>query len=192
MKKWTLVGVSLLLAGCQGVPAPLPVILKPKPAPEKVVELPKEQPAPSKPQLALLDDALTLSAWQGYRTDVLQMSAAQRDTAAKALGKTPVEELQALLLRMHPDTPYAVRFRAQNQLSEQLVRLPAGLAALLRWDYAFNQKLLESESAVKALGRLNGQQQDNLDKLQKQNADLQKKIEALTQIEAKLNQSGGG
>jgi len=63
---------------------------------------------------------------------------------------------------------------------------------LLRWDYAFNQKLLESESAVKALGRLNGQQQDNLDKLQKQNADLQKKIEALTQIEAKLNQSGGG
>jgi hypothetical protein len=192
MKKWTLVGVSLLLAGCQGVPAPLPVILKPKPAPEKVVELPKEQPAPSKPQLALLDDALTLSAWQGYRTDVLQMSAAQRDTAAKALGKTPVEELQALLLRIHPDTPYAVRFRAQNQLSEQLVRLPAGLAALLRWDYAFNQKLLESESAVKALGRLNGQQQDNLDKLQKQNADLQKKIEALTQIEAKLNQSGGG
>jgi hypothetical protein len=70
--------------------------------------------------------------------------------------------------------------------------LPAGLAALLRWDYVFNQKLLESESAVKALGRLNGQQQDNLDKLQKQNADLQKKIEALTQIEAKLNQSGGG
>ncbi|MFN6261735.1 MAG: hypothetical protein ACK4XG_02900 [Chromatiaceae bacterium] len=192
MKKWTLFGVSLLLAGCQGVPAPLPVILKPKPAPEKVVELPKEQPAPVKPQLALLDDSATLSAWQSYRGDVLQMNSAQRDAVAKTLEKTPVGELQSLLLRIHPDTPYAVRFRAQTQLSEQLSRLPAGLAALLRWDYVFNQKLLESESAVKALGRLNGQQQDNLDKLQKQNADLQKKIEALTQIEAKLNQSGGG
>lgn len=192
MNKWTLFGVSLLLVGCQGVPAPLPVILKPKPAPEKVVELPKEQPAPSKPQLALLDDSATLTAWQHYRGDVLQMTGAQRDAVAKTLEKTPVGELQSLLLRIHPDTPYAVRFRAQNQLSEQLIRLPAGLAALLRWDYAFNQKLLESESAVKALGRLNGQQQDNLDKLQKQNADLLKKIEALTQIEAKLNQSGGG
>ncbi len=192
MNKWTLVGLSLLLAGCQGVPAPLPVILKPKPAPEKVVELPKELPAPAKPQLALLDDMATLGAWQSYRGEVLQMSAAQREAVSKSLEKTPVGELQSLLLRLHPDTPYAVRFRAQNQLSEQLSRLPAGLAALLRWDYAYNQKLLESESAVKALGRLNGQQQDNLDKLQKQNADLQKKIEALTQIEAKLNQSGGG
>ena len=192
MKKWTLFGVSLLLVGCQGVPTPLPVILKPKPAPEKVVELPKEQPAPSKPQLALQDDALTLSAWQRYRSEVLQMNSTQRDAVAKTLDKSPVAELQALLLRIHPDTPYAVRFRAQNQLNEQLGRLPAGLAALLRWDYAYNQKLLEAESAVKALGRLNGQQQDNLDKMQKQNADLQKKIEALTQIEAKLNQSGGG
>ena len=83
-------------------------------------------------------------------------------------------------------------FKAQMQLGEQLTKLPAGLASLLRWDHAYNQKLLESESAVKALGRLNGQQQDNLDKLQKQNADLLKKIDALTQIEAKLNQEGGG
>lgn len=192
MKKWTLLGLSVLLVGCQGVPAPLPVILKPKPAPEKVVELPKEQPAPVAPKLAILDDAVTLGAWQKFRTEVLQMNATERESFSKSLEKTPVGELQSLLLRLHPDTSYSVRFRAQNQLSEQLNRLPAGLAALLRWDYAYNQKLLESESAVKALGRLNGQQQENLDKLQKQNADLQKKIEALTQIEAKLNQSGGG
>lgn len=192
MKKWCLLGFGLVLAGCQGVPAPLPVIVQPKPEPQKVVELPPEQPEPSKPQLALRDDAATLNAWQHYRAAVLQMNSAERDAAGKALQKSPVDELKGLLLRIHPDTPYPVRFRAQNQLSEQLSRLPAGLADLLRWDYAYNQKLLESESAVKALGRLNGQQQDNLERLQKQNADLQKKIEALTQIEAKLNQSGGG
>jgi hypothetical protein len=192
MKRLSLVGLVLLLAGCQGVPAPLPEIIKPKPEPQKVAEPPVKPAEPVKPTLALADDALTLQAWQLYRLDVLQMNNTQRDAALKALEKTPVAELQALLLRLHPEATYAVRFKAQNQLSEQLSKLPPGLAALLRWDYTWNQKLLESESAVRALSRLNGQQQDNLDKQLKLNKDLQKKIDALTAIEAKLNQSGGG
>jgi len=192
MKRLSLVGLVLLLAGCQGVPAPLPEITKPKPEPEKIVEQPAKPTEPAKPTLALSDDSLTLQAWQQYRREVLQMNSSQRDAALKALDKTPVAELQSLFIRLHPDTSYAVRFKAQNQLAEQLNKLPVGLSNLLRWDYAWNQKLLESESAVKALGRLNGQQQDNLDKLLKQNKDLQKKIDALTAIEAKLNQSGGG
>lgn len=192
MKRLSLVGLVLLLVGCQGVPAPLPEIIKPKPEPQKVVEQPAKPAEPIKPTLALADDALTLQAWQLYRLDVLQMNANQREAALKALDKSAVAELQALLIRLHPDATYAVRFKAQNQLSEQLGKLPAGLAALLRWDYAWNQKLLESESAVKALSRLNGQQQDNVDRLLRQNKDLQKKIDALTAIEAKLNQSGGG
>lgn len=192
MRLWLIVCGSLALAGCQGVPAPLPVLTKPKPEPEKVVEVPLRAPEPVVPQLAIADDAMTLSAWQNFRTELLQMNSNQRDSLSKSLPNTPVGNLQQLLLRLHPETSYAVRFKAQMQLGEELTQLPGGLAALLRWDFAYNQKLLESESAVKALGRLNGQQQDNLEKLQKQNADLQKKIDALTQIEAKLNQAGGG
>ncbi len=192
MRLWLIVCGSLVLAGCQGVPAPLPVLTKPKPEPEKVVEVPLRAPEPVVPQLAIADDAMTLSAWQNFRTELLQMNSTQRDALSKSLPNTPIGNLQQLLLRLHPETSYAVRFKAQMQLGEQLTQLPPGLAALLRWDFAYNQKLLESESAVKALGRLNGQQQDNLEKLQKQNADLLKKIDALTQIEAKLNQAGGG
>lgn len=192
MKRLTLYTLTLLLAGCQGVPAPLPVVLKSKPEPEKVIEQPVKPAEPAQPSLAIQDDLPTLQAWQLYRLEVLQMNSGQRDAALKTLDKSAVAELQSLLLRLHPEMSYSVRFRAQNQLSEQLSRLPAGLAALLRWDYAYNQKLLESESAVRALGRLNGQQQDNLERLQKQNKDLQKKIDALTAIEAKLNQAGGG
>ncbi|MBN8443900.1 MAG: hypothetical protein J0M22_00345 [Gammaproteobacteria bacterium] len=192
MKFWTLICGSLVLAGCQGIPAPLPVLSKPKPEPEKVVEVPLRIPEPVAPQLAIADDTGTLSAWQNFRAELLQMNGSQRDTLSKTLPNTAVGALQQLLLKLHPETSYAVRFKAQMQLGEQLTKLPAGLAALLRWDHAYNQKLLESESAVKALGRLNGQQQDNLDKLQKQNADLLKKIDALTQIEAKLNSAGGG
>lgn len=192
MRLWLLLGGSLVLAGCQGVPAPLPVLTKPKPEPEKVIEVPLRAPEPVAPQLAIADDTGTLSAWQDFRAQLLSMNGTQRDALSKTLPNTPVGALQQLLLKLHPETTYAVRFKAQMQLGEQLTQLPAGLAALLRWDFAYNQKLLESESAVKALGRLNGQQQDNLEKLQKQNADLLKKIDALTQIEAKLNQPGGG
>ena len=69
-----------------------------------------------------------------------------------------------------------------------LASLPPQLAALLSWDLTFNQKLLEAESAVSALTRLNAQQHDNIERLQKTNRELQKKIDALTQIEAQLNQ----
>lgn len=192
MKLWSILAGGLMLAGCQNGPVQLPVVLKPKPAPEKVVELPLRVPEPAKPQLAISDEAMSLQAWSDFRTELLKMNAKQRDLLSKTLVVDAIGALQQLLIRIHPDTPYPVRFKAQTQLGEQLTSLPAGLAAMLRWDHAYNQKLLESESAVKALGRLNGQQQDNLEKLQKQNADLQKKIDALTQIEAKLNQAGGG
>ena len=78
------------------------------------------------------------------------------------------------------------------QLAEQIATLPPGLAALFSWDLTLNQKLLETESAVSALTRLNAQQHENIERLQKKNKDLQKKIDALTQIEAQLNQSING
>ncbi len=192
MKLWTVLAGGLLLVGCQGGPIPLPVVVKPMPEPEKVVELPRQVPEPVQPTMAISDDALSLSAWSEFRSELLKMTAKQRENLSKNLQFGPVVALQQLLIRIHPENPYSVRFKAQTQLGEQLSSLPPGLADMLRWDHAYNQKLLESESAVKALGRLNGQQQDNLERLQKQNADLQKKIDALTQIEDKLNQSGGG
>lgn len=186
-------GLSLLISACAGDAGPLPVLLKPKPEPTKVVEIPKLPAEPVKPVLAIADDDSTLQAWQSYRTELLALSGAQRETLNKSLAKAdnPVSNLQSILLRMHPEAVYAVRLKAQSQLTELLPKLPAGLAALLRWDLAYNQRLLEAESAVKALTRLNGQQDDNVEKLQKQNDDLQKKIEALTQIEAKLGSGGG-
>ncbi len=192
MKKWSLLLATMALTACQNGPAPLPVILAPAPEPVKVVEPPKPAPVPLKPELALNDEVTSLQAWRDFRSQLLQMNSQQREQLSKSLPNTAVAALQQLLIKLHPETPYPVRFKAQMQFSEQISKLTPALADLFRWDHAYNQKLLESESAVKALSRQNGQQQDEIDRLHKQTKDLQKKIDALTQIEAGLNQAGGG
>ncbi|KKO43867.1 hypothetical protein WG68_18445 [Arsukibacterium ikkense] len=146
-------------------------------------------PLPEEVPLSLSDDPATLQAWVKYRASLLDNRALWRESLTELAEPDPVQMLQRIILQLHPDTPYLTRLRVQMQLAEQIAELPPGLAALISWDLTFNQKLLETESAVSALTRLNAQQHDNIDRLQKTNKDLQKKIDALTQIEAQLNQS---
>ncbi|MBU1620522.1 MAG: hypothetical protein KJ556_05950 [Gammaproteobacteria bacterium] len=190
MKIWLSLGLCLVLTACQAVKPVTPVVNKTIPKVEPAQTQLVQAPKPVKAELAIADDVLTLQAWRDFRAQLLLMPVAERDLLLKSFKTSPVTTLQTLLIKLHPDSPYAVRFAAQTQLNDKLTALPRGLADLLRWDLAYNQKLLESESAVTALSRLNAQQQEQLDKLRKQSKDLQKKIDALTQIEAKLNQTG--
>lgn len=190
MKVWVSLGLCLALAACQGVKPVVPVVNKTLPKVEPAQTQLVEPPKPVKAELAIADDTLTLQAWRDFRAQLLLMPVAERDLLLRSFRTNPVTTLQTLLIKLHPESPYAVRFAAQTQLNDKLTTLPKGLADLLRWDLAYNQKLLESESAVTALSRLNAQQQEQLDRLRRQSKDLQKKIDALTQIEAKLNQTG--
>tara|TARA_B100001059_G_scaffold43554_1_gene35641 strand:+ start:116405 stop:116980 length:576 start_codon:yes stop_codon:yes gene_type:complete len=181
------------LSGCQLLNQQLPAT-EPEAEPE-ITEQPA-LPPPSEPNsevvLSLSDDAATLQAWVYYRAGILQNLAAWREALADLPEPDQVQILQRIMVLLHPDIPYLTRLRVQMQLAEQIAILPPGLAALFSWDLTLNQKLLETESAVSALTRLNAQQHDNIERLQKKNKDLQKKIDALTQIEAQLNQSING
>lgn len=190
MKVWLSLGLCLALTACQGVKPVVPVVSKTLPKVEPAQTQLVEPPKPVKAELAIADDTLTLQAWRDFRAQLLLMPVTERDLLLRSFRTSPVTTLQTLLIKLHPESPYAVRFAAQTQLNDKLTTLPKGLADLLRWDLAYNQKLLESESAVTALSRLNAQQQEQLDRLRRQSKDLQKKIDALTQIEAKLNQTG--
>ncbi|NRQ41706.1 hypothetical protein HRH59_03865 [Rheinheimera sp. YQF-2] len=190
MKSGFIISLLLLLNGCQ--------LLVPPPPPDTTPAEPVVQPEPSTPTLpepepvatplAIADDAATLQAWVNYRAAMLGRMNEERDNLLADTSQDEIWALKRTILQLHPDTPYLTRLRVQMQSAEQLAQLPAPLAALLSWDLAFNQKLLEAESAVSALTRLNAQQHDNLERLQKTNKELQKKIDALTQIEAQLNQ----
>ncbi|WNO59482.1 hypothetical protein [Rheinheimera sp. MMS21-TC3] len=177
-----------MLMGCQ--------ITQPEPTnstPEIASNLP-ELTATTEPQieqissLTISDSPESLLAWVEFRAQLLNQAANEREQLNQLDTTDDVTELKRIILQLHPDTPYLTRLRLQMQLSEKLALLPNPLANLLSWDFAFNQKLLETESAVSALTRLNAQQQNNIDKLRKTNKELQKKIDALTQIEAQLNQ----
>ena len=190
MKTGLLLLISLTLLGCQILPQPEPVLIEQ--ASEQVSEQPAQaEPAPpvaEPPALTIDESAKTLLAWVNYRAAILSRLDEERDALIAEVNQDEVWQLKRTMLQLHPDTPYLNRLRIQMQLSEQLTDLPPPLAELLSWDLAFNQKLLEAESAVSALTRLNAQQHDNIERLQKINKELQKKIDALTQIEAQLNQ----
>jgi hypothetical protein len=178
----------LLLTGCQLAP---PQVFTPPAEPLLSAEpetINQPQPAPAPEPLQISDDAQTLQAWVNYRAAMLDRIDEERDALNSNKQQDDVWQLKRTILQLHPDTPYLTRLRLQMQSADQLATLPAPLAALLSWDLTFNQKLLEAESAVSALTRLNAQQHDNIDRLQKTNKELQKKIDALTQIEAQLNQ----
>lgn len=189
MKNYVLLVSLTLLTACQLKPPPLP------PPEEPLVEIIPEEP----PQLELTepepenilrfnDEPATLKAWLDYKQRVLIDPQAERMRLAELEVRDEISEFQLALLSLHPDMPYVSRFRVQTQLTEMMLSLPPRLAALFSWELTYNQKLLEAESAVSAVTRLNAQQQDQLDRLQKTNRELQKKIDALTQIEAELNQ----
>lgn len=182
--------VSLaLLSACQILPqpAPEPIETISEPILEPVPEVVAVE-AETEVVLSLSDTPENLQAWLDYKQQILVDPEPERARLQQLVSYDAVAQLQLALLNLHPDTPYVTRFRIQTQLVELVSGFPPRLAALFSWELTFNQKLLEAESAVTAVTRLNAQQQDALDRLQKTNRELQKKIDALTQIEAELNQ----
>lgn len=194
MKTCLSLTLALLLCSCQTLkplhPTPVTEQTQPEQAPPSEPEATAAEPVAPKP-LTISTDSEDLMAWVHYRAAILSRLNEERDALSNVTENDSVTDLKRIILQLHPDTPYLTRLRIQMQLTEQLQQLPSPLAELLSWDLAFNQKLLEAESAVSALTRLNAQQHDNIERLQKTNRELQKQIDALTQIEAQLNQPAG-
>ncbi|GGW54754.1 hypothetical protein [Alishewanella tabrizica] len=188
MKNVVLVAALALLWGCQMAPVPLPPvtesIVEPVIEPPLVVDNVDPEPIVL---LAINEEVDTLAAWLDYQQQILVDPDPERARLRALTVFDEVAQLQLALLSLHPDMPYVTRFRIQTQFAEMVSGFPPRLASMFSWALTYNQKLLEAESAVTAVTRLNAQQQDALERMQKTNRDLQKKIDALTQIEAELN-----
>lgn len=190
--KFILYGVMLLsLAGCQLLGSPQ-VEPEPEVVPEQVELEPEPEPtAEPELELTLADDDNSLLAWLQFRQQVLSSSSLQREQW-ELEAQPELAAIQTSLMQLHPENNYLTRFRAQMQLAEHLMLAAPDLAALFGWDLAFNQKLLEAESAISALSRTLADVQHEHEQLRARNLELEQQIEALTQIEARLNQPDNG
>lgn len=185
MKTLSILCLLLSLTGCQ-----LQSFSSQPPATSDsglAVTVEPESDTKSDTALQLADDEAALIAWLMFKERVLNSSQLQREQWQLQDTKQ-VADIQSSVLQLHPENNYLTRFRAQLQLAERLMVAPPELATLFRWELAFNQKLLETESAVSALTRINSELQQELEQKAARNRELEQQIEALTQIEARLNQ----
>ncbi|MEW9798085.1 hypothetical protein [Alteromonas sp. CYL-A6] len=111
----------------------------------------------------------------------------ERKRALSALGSTLSDKLHRIILSIPVDTPYQDRLRAQTLLNEVTSSLtPQAQRVATTLLAQPNQQMLEFESAITLLSRVNTRQANSIDVLKNELELQQKKLEELLQIEATL------
>ena len=132
--------------------------------------------------------------WNNKLIAFSEISWPERNKMIKDLGDRPVELLQKVLLSHGNDTPYASRLRAQNWISTLQTLSDKTMTQLLDiLFYQANQQLLELESAITILSRVNARQSKALENQEALLAEKDKtintqkrQVEQLLNIEASL------
>lgn len=106
--------------------------------------------------------------WISYQLSIQNMAWQERSDLIKSLSDDAFYVLQKSLLSQAVDTPYQDRLRAQNWLlSLQNLASDKMNSLLLGLIYNNSQQLLELESAITVLSRVNTQQAKKITKLEK-------------------------
>ncbi|WP_416308292.1 hypothetical protein [Neptunicella sp. SCSIO 80796] len=184
MRTSTVIACLLLLNGCQSF------------------QLPPEHKVPAHAACDFNNDDFNISdqpcdilRWFDFRfaTDELDWPARKKIIAE--LGNDDVDTLKKILLSQNMDTPYQSRLRAQNQLNDLIPILPEELTKLIRILLQQpTQKLLEYESALVTVGKINSRQSQTieeqkvkLDTLENKVKEQHNQIEQLMKIETTLS-----
>jgi uncharacterized coiled-coil protein SlyX len=114
----------------------------------------------------------------------------------KSLGNEPKQKLQQILLSQGSDTPYASRLRAQNWITSLQPQMDARMQQVLKLlVFEPSQQILELESAITILTRLNTRQEKTIEELEEtlsiRNKEMEKQrdqVEQLLKIEANMSE----
>ncbi len=186
----TIMGMALLLSGCQLLDNT-----------NKSPQTNKQVPTISlESEICLLDTFVQplqyncdIGFWISFWTQVNDEPWLSRKLKIDELGEDVESRLKKILLSQGPDTPYQDRLRAQNW-SEQLfpqftIRMQQILMTLI---YQPSQQILEFESALAILTRINASQSSELEAQRSQLLEQQQQLEQLLKIEASLMESREG
>ena len=193
VKSGTLLCLLVSVTGCQLIKPPSPPAVEvqqvsvPEPQKSEQRDCISEELGAQDPQLC------ELSYWLHFWYEAAQLSWAQRKVSIEQLDSGLVDSLKKVLLSSIKGTPYNDRLRAQAWLDELQVKLSPSFARFMQMAvYETNQQLLELESALASLNKINVKLTSTNDKQKVQLKKQQSQIEQLLKIEATIMDSGSG
>lgn len=156
---------------------------------------------PETPVISVLDDDICvfndtveavkenceLAYWVGMWVQADNTAWPLRKKNIVALGDSPADKLRKILLSMPVDTPYQDRLRAKHWLDEITPDFtPEIQQAVTTLVASPNDQMLEYESAISMLSKVNTQRAHSIESLKAELEAQRKKLEELLQIEATL------
>ncbi|TRY31024.1 hypothetical protein [Aliiglaciecola sp. M165] len=130
-----------------------------------------------------------LRYWLAFWVEHDSLRWTQRRDKIDQLGDSPSDTLKKVLLSQGKGTPYQDRLRAQGWADDLLPKLSQPMRDLiLVIIYQPSQQLLEFESALTILTRINTNQSKELDAQKERLLEQQQQIEQLLKIEASMMQ----
>ena len=189
-------GISLLvlsLAGCKLVPENDVIVERQEVLHERNYCL---YQAPD----ASVEKNCDIKYWLNYWLDGDEMTWAQRKAEIALLSDSPQDQLRKILLCQGKDTPYQDKLRSQSWALHLIKEFDGGMQDMLSvMIYRPSQVLLESESAVVTLSKINGgqstrieEQQELVDQQRLQIEQQRNQIEQLLKIEASIMDNAKG
>lgn len=125
--------------------------------------------------------------WLSYWLDNEGLSWPQRREMIKQLDGSIDNQLRKILLSQSSGTPYQDRLRAQAWYEQLMPQLTAAMQEILRvMIYQPNQELLEFESAIATLSKVNSNQSKTIEEQQRILQQQQQQLEQLLKIEASM------
>lgn len=125
--------------------------------------------------------------WLRYWLDADDMTWAQRQAEIELLSDSAKDRLRKVFLCQGEDTPYQDRLRAQTWAADLIKEFDGGMQDLLSvMIYQPSQELLESESALVTLSKINGAQSNRIEEQQELIDQQRSQIEQLLKIEASI------
>ncbi len=187
MKMLFVLLMTLAISGCE--------LLKPlKREPSEVVNLMSTKYCESQETMARFDEYCELDTWSDKLILASTIPWPSRNDMIDALPNDPKSLIEKVLLSQGDDTPYRNRLRAQKWIEEIQTLSDKPMTQMLEiMIFQPSQQLLELESAITILSKVNGRQEKTITEqeiqLVEKNQEIEnqrKQVEQLLDIEASM------
>ncbi|WP_018984534.1 hypothetical protein [Salinimonas chungwhensis] len=193
MRKLFLLPLLAVLTGCAGLPGAEPEeVQENEPQPVVIIDDSDDFCLVSPDQITFAHQCDFLY-WAGVWVNAEKTSWPERKKTIMQLGDSVPDTLTKILLSLPVDTPYQDRLRAQHWLSSVKPKLQENVAPLVEtMVIAPNSEMLELESALVVLNKVNAEQAQDTQALKEELEAQRKKLEELLEVEATLMDKNRG